>query len=997
MKWFPQLLTIICAFQHNNRSNAFTSTTTTTPHINIPRASFLNAGATTARYATSNQKQDTTSTAILSVGKLVGRGSYGTVHICNINDNDTPNNERQRRVIGKRAWNQEDLIRMSKSKNAKTKNGNKSDEGESLVVNKNIDEKFFAEKAKRCKKYLDVERHCLDKLLVLRDSFSDYGADGSNPWQLPELVGSFMDSESNEWAAFSFISNGDDSIDADSSSSSSPKAAMSLSDAISLQKWGSDVDVGQKTHRLSVVQRALGLEEDNDDDGFGKTLDHILQSLLRVVSCVHKGNVVHRDIKPDNLLLDPTSKSLILIDFGSAADLDPSSITFSSSILASLGIGAGGRVGLEIDVVAVSPIYAAPEVFIKLEKSPKTFDVFSSAMVFTQLLFSLFDQRTDAAFRQQLEEADYNLDAWLARELSAKLRPTGIDEAVSYLGERPGLYTLLKDMLRRDPNRRPSSLQALDVVNDILTKRANGVVVANDEEDGSFFASVLEASEFCEVDYVDAGAVDKIQYELTSSSLSSEDDVAQKVVMSAPRPLNFVASFERASSLGLMLAEADADVEEDYGDDADKLAAWNTAIAGAVLGEVFVKDVVEGGQADEMGIFEVGDRLTGVGDLAIGTEGFGHVVDMLGKQPERSKTVSLHFMRKSVATTITPTAATSATSSSRTSSVIDQGAWSISGRRKTQEDAFVLHEFRPPQNDAYHLLLAGVFDGHGGDAASATLSKFLPDRFANSLFSDDRETQDFSGQHLANSIEEAWESICDSYRSGCDGDGESCAADYDAIEGIIKAGTGSKDLVAGTTASAAILRYDDANEVTILNCGDSRTILVGKPRASNEASSKKLFGRRKPSLVHFCTRDHSPKDEIEGSRLQAGREAGLDYSLPQCSMSRWWLSIGDYQYAVARSLEGGFATSKGIVSEPDVTTISLNEMSAEREFPSLVIASDGLFEVLDNEQVAQIVLKLRMNGENASDVAKALCTEALRKGSSDNVSAVVVLLDDKQL
>lgn len=239
-------------------------------------------------------------------------------------------------------------------------------------------------------------------------------------------------------------------------------------------------------------------------------------------------------------------------------------------------------------------------------------------MVFMQLLFSLFDQRTDAAFRQQLDEANYNLDAWLARELSAKLRPTGIDEAVAYLGERPGLYTLLKDMLRRDPNRRPSSLQALAVLEDILTKRADGNVPANEEEEGSFFASVLEASESCEIDYVDETETSQV------SSVNIDNLIS-------PRPLNFVASFERASSLGLMLAEADADTQEDYGDDTEKVAAWKAATAGALSGEVFVKDVVEGGQADDMGIFEVGDRLTGVGDLAIGNEGFGHVVDMVRK------------------------------------------------------------------------------------------------------------------------------------------------------------------------------------------------------------------------------------------------------------------------------------------------------------------------------------------------------------------------------
>ena len=102
-----------------------------------------------------------------------------------------------------------------------------------------------------------------------------------------------------------------------------------------------------------------------------------------------------------------------------------------------------------------------------------------------------------------------------------------------------------------------------------------------------------------------------------------------------------------------------------------------------------------------------------------------------------------------------------------------------------------------------------------------------------------------------------------------------------------------------------------ANELTILNCGDSRTMVVGEPVDGDG------------SVVVFETRDHSPDDTIEIERLSRGKELGLDYSIPECSMSGSYLRVGDFQYALCRSLEGTYVTSKGIVSDPDITNINL--------------------------------------------------------------------------
>lgn len=175
------------------------------------------------------------------------------------------------------------------------------------------------------------------------------------------------------------------------------------------------------------------------------------------------------------------------------------------------------------------------------------------------------------------------------------------------------------------------------------------------------------------------------------------------------------------------------------------------------------------------------------------------------------------------------------------------------------------------------------------------------------------------------------------------------------------------------------------NELTVLNCGDSRTLVVGQPTSPELGDS----------VVAFETRDHSPDDEIEIERLERGKEMGLDYSVPVCSItSGSYMVVGDYQYALCRSLEGSYVTSKGIVSDPDVTTVNLASALADRQKCALVLACDGLFEVMSNEEVGREVVRMRGEGYKAGDIAKNLCGQALKKGSYDNLSVVVVYLDD---
>jgi len=145
----------------------------------------------------------------------------------------------------------------------------------------------------------------------------------------------------------------------------------------------------------------------------------------------------------------------------------------------------------------------------------------------------------------------------------------------------------------------------------------------------------------------------------------------------------------------------------------------------------------------------------------------------------------------------------------------------------------------------------------------------------------------------------------------------------------------------------------------------------------------------KRHYVRFKTRDHSPSCPKEGKRLRANP----NHSDPQCSMNKFWLTVGDYRYAVSRSFEGPLPTSKGITSESDIFLVNLADLASTTTYGMIIQASDGLFEVLDNEEVVREAVDMRKKGLSATDCAHYLCDLAKKKGTSDNVTVTIVYLE----
>jgi serine/threonine protein kinase len=488
-------------------------------------SSSLAAAAATTRQKIQEHQE------LVKVGDCIGSGSYGTVHLLtvrNMKSDDTFE------CIGKRAWTLQELEKQTLSKDA-------SD---------------VKDRAKRCAYYWGVGRHCFEKLpphvglpiyrgVLDDDSTSDDGSQG--PW----LLFDFAEGDNNA-------------------------PAPCLQDIMAKDRLDQKEHHQHHLHFLQQALRAVSTESDLCSNPVATTIEALLEQLLQVLHHVHDHNIVHRDVKPGNLLL--SDGHVILIDFGSAADVDTAGILKEN-------IGWGDR-------VSISPVYAAPEVFCDPNRSAVNFDTFSVGLIACQLLFQYLDERTDAGFLQQLTAVDNDLDAWLKSQWQSKVLPAGLVEGLDVLSDRPGLWGLIQGMLQTDPTDRLSSAEALKRLREIRAGKVTS------DADGTYLNSIFTALE-------------------------------EPCPVSVPvaRALDFVASFRRGESLGLVLAQADAADTSEM--DAAALILWNQAVEGSGPGQVFVQGIVEGGQADEAGIFEIGDQLQGVGELPVAQGGFEKVVEMV--------------------------------------------------------------------------------------------------------------------------------------------------------------------------------------------------------------------------------------------------------------------------------------------------------------------------------------------------------------------------------
>ena len=152
----------------------------------------------------------------------------------------------------------------------------------------------------------------------------------------------------------------------------------------------------------------------------------------------------------------------------------------------------------------------------------------------------------------------------------------------------------------------------------------------------------------------------------------------------------------------------------------------------------------------------------------------------------------------------------------------------------------------------------------------------------------------------------------------------------------------------GTTATIALIIND---RLWVANVGDSRTILVNQDGTAIQASED-----AKPAIKRY-----QAKIENLGGHVVLNRVNGF--------------------LAVARAI--GDKNVLGVVPDPKITDYPLN-------FKYLVLACDGLYDVATTDEVGAAIKEMHDKGESPENMAKRLVQTAIQRGSSDNVSVIVI-------
>ena len=272
-------------------------------------------------------------------------------------------------------------------------------------------------------------------------------------------------------------------------------------------------------------------------------------------------------------------------------------------------------------------------------------------------------------------------------------------------------------------------------------------------------------------------------------------------------------------------------------------------------------------------------------------------------------------------------------------------------KRHTMEDC---HRVLPQLSvDLSQYSYFGVYDGHGG----RQIVDFLEDALEANIAIELKETDDAT-------IEER----------------------LSRAFGITDMQSRKLDIVAsGATAVAALLESSADGKVRklyVANVGDSRAVLVtSKPPAAPAAVAAAAEHEPPSSSGYYARRltyDHRAEDETEQARIQQaggfiarGRVLGI--------------------LAVTRSF-GDHGMKDFVVAEPYTTATALDEATCG-ECPILILACDGVWDVMSDQEAADmLVQRWREKGGPDADAAQFLVKTAIKRGSADNITAIVVYL-----
>ncbi|XP_071716518.1 protein kinase and PP2C-like domain-containing protein [Rutidosis leptorrhynchoides] len=260
--------------------------------------------------------------------------------------------------------------------------------------------------------------------------------------------------------------------------------------------------------------------------------------------------------------------------------------------------------------------------------------------------------------------------------------------------------------------------------------------------------------------------------------------------------------------------------------------------------------------------------------------------------------------------------------------VVSWGSFATCGRRETMEDT---HFLLPRMWNEEHINTFGIFDGHRGVAAAEFSVRAIP-RLLQTLDCAISPTD---------SLKEAFIKTDIAFRKELNSQRKS--------KGFIQ-----KDYHPGCTAIVALIVQ---NRLFVANAGDCRAILC------------------RAGCPYLLSKDHVASCNEERERVTC---VG---GLVKWQFDTW--RVGPAALQVTRSI-GDDDLKPGVTAEPEVTETVLTD---DDEY--LVMASDGLWDVLSNVEVVSII---KNTVKEPGMCSKRLATEAAERGSNDNITIIVVFL-----
>jgi len=238
-------------------------------------------------------------------------------------------------------------------------------------------------------------------------------------------------------------------------------------------------------------------------------------------------------------------------------------------------------------------------------------------------------------------------------------------------------------------------------------------------------------------------------------------------------------------------------------------------------------------------------------------------------------------------------------------------------------------------NNDKNQMLFEIFDGHGGDEMSTYLQNNLAKIYKQNLL--------LNKGNIILSLKNAFHDADDEMRGQLN------------IEGL-----GST----GTLVHIVKNSFSDELVVYSANVGDSRVSLIS------------------PEHIIRLSYDHRTSDEKEKKRIL---ESGMDIIDERiCGTLMLTRIFGNYEYKEEND-EKNNDNNKGLICEPFISKINIDS-NIENQF--LIIASDGIWDILTEEDMQKIIQKY----QDTQKICSIIIKKCLENEAWDNMSVFAVKL-----